>query len=561
MSKTVSYTNVHLSYTADLQGLRQAKSDMAAMNRVINQTKTDTQKYEEHVQKLDRLLHNGKITQEQYTAAIAAAQTKFKQAAQEAEKVAKAQAKVNLSTEQAVRAYTELGNAQNRLKSIGMTSGAGKGSMFAGIPGLSAYTGAAGVGLLGYGAFSQAKQAVQAYGDLEATLTTLAVVYGDAAKANRDFEKMRAMAAVSPLQTKDFTQAAQVMAQYGIEVENVIGHLSRVSEVAAGNSERMHSLSLAFGQVKANGRLMGQEVLQMVNAGFNPLAEISRTTGRSMQDLRKDMENGLITFEMVADAFRTATEEGGRFNDMNEKLGKTVNAQIAQMRDEVTKTYEAFGEMLTKGGVNSALSETSQYLKNIQGSVQALKDIGGLKFLSINATGGVKFGAGYERFGMGPNSQAEIERMASEEAAFNAAREKMGGIIGSAISSIPSQIESAGMSYADSMRSMTDVLRQHSQEITQTTVKQRAAEIERIKREQAEKQQATKAAGADSAINTELPKAISMATKEGYEYVRNAQQSAQQKQLEEQRRQRQAQEEANKILEQIKNKPAMGIVK
>ena len=86
---------------------------------------------------------------------------------------------------------------------------------------------------------------------------------------------------------------------------------------------------------------------------------------------------------------------------------------------------------------------------------------------------------------------------------------------------------------------MTDVLRQHSQEITQTTVKQRAAEIERIKKQQAEKQQAAKAAGADSTINTELPKAISMATKEGYEYVRNAQQSAQQKQLEEQRRQRQ----------------------
>ena len=88
MTKTVSYTNVHLTYTADLAGLRQAKSDMAAMNRVINQTKTDTQKYEEHVQKLDRLLANGKISQEQYNRALDAAKTKFMGAAQSAKSYA-----------------------------------------------------------------------------------------------------------------------------------------------------------------------------------------------------------------------------------------------------------------------------------------------------------------------------------------------------------------------------------------------------------------------------------------------------------------------------------------
>lgn len=523
MSKTVSYTNVHLSYTADLQGLRQAKSDMAAMNRVINQTKTDTQKYEEHVQKLDRLLHNGKITQEQYNAAIAAARTKF------------------MGATQAASSYRDI------LSQLG------------GPLSMTSMGGAAAVGFIGAAGLNQAKEAVQAYADLEATMTTLGVVYGDTAAAARDFAKMRAMAAVSPLETKDFTQAAQALAQYGVETDTIMMHLSRLSEISAGNSERMQSLSLAFAQVKANGRLMGQEVLQMVNAGFNPLAEISRTTGRSMQDLRKDMEKGLVSFEMVANALKTATEEGGRFNDMNEKLGKTVNAQLAQMRDEVTKTYEAFGEMLAKGGVNSVLSETASSLKSITASVEFLKNNGGLDLFRTG--GGLRSGADFMANPVGPNTQAEIARMAEEEAAFNKAREKMGGVIGSAISSIPSQIESAGMSYADSMRSMTDVLRQHSQEITQTTVKQRAAEIERLKREQAEKQQATKASGADSAINTELPKAISMATKEGYEYVRNAQQSAQQKQLEEQRRQRQAQEEANKILEQIKNKPAMGIVK
>ena len=504
MSKTVSYANVHLSYTADLQGLRQAKSDMAAMNRVINQTKTDTQKYEEHVQKLDRLLHNGKISQEQYNQALAAARTKF------------------MGATQAAASYREtvssLGNAMlaaGGVAAIGLATGAG---------------------------LNEVRESVRAYADLESTMTTLEVVYGDAGRAASDFAKFRQMAAVSPLETKDFTRAAQALAQYGVETDSIVDHLGRLSEISSGNSERMQSLSLAFAQVKANGRLMGQEVLQMVNAGFNPLAEISRTTGRSMQDLRKDMENGAISFEMVAESLRTATEEGGRFFGMNEKLATTVNARFAQMRDEITKTREALGELFASAtpfesmiqslqGATFFTSRMKNDFMNFNLAEASMRVGGANKFSDISMTD-LRTMLGIEGGKAGPiKTKEEIE----------AARNRLGGMLGSAISSIPSQIESAGKSYADSMSSMTDVLRQHSQEITQTTVKQRAAEIERIKRQQAEKQQAAKTAGADSAINTELPKAISMATKEGYEYVRNAQQSAQQKQLEEQRRQRQAQ--------------------
>lgn len=523
MSKTVSYTNVHLSYTADLQGLRQAKSDMAAMNRVINQTKTDTQKYEEHVQKLDRLLHNGKISQEQYNQAVAAARTKFLGAAQAA-----------ASYRETVSSLGDAMLAAGGVAAVGLATGAG---------------------------MNQVRESVRAYADLESTMTTLEVVYGDAGRAARDFAKFREMAAVSPLETKDFTRAAQALAQYGVETDKIVMHLDRLSEISSGNAERMQSLSLAFAQVKANGRLMGQEVLQMVNAGFNPLAEISRTTGRSMQDLRKDMENGSVSFEMVANALKTATDEGGRFYNMNEKLATTVNARFAQMRDEVTKTREALGELF------AAATPFESMLQSLQGATlfsSRLKN----DFMNMNAAEAAMRIGGAGSFSdvsmtdlrtmLGIGGKAGTTKTDQE---IEAAKNRLGGMLGSAISSIPSQIESAGTSYADSMRSMTDVLRRHSQEITQTTVKQRAAEIERMKRDQAEKQQVAKEGGADSAINTGLPKAISMATKEGYEYIRNAQQGAQQKQLEEQRRQRQAQEEANKILEQIKNKPAMGIVK
>lgn len=51
---------------------------------------------------------------------------------------------------------------------------------------------------------------------------------------------------------------------------------------------------------------MGQDLNQMINAGFNPLQVISEKTGKSIAVLKKEMEQGAISSEMVADAFAAA---------------------------------------------------------------------------------------------------------------------------------------------------------------------------------------------------------------------------------------------------------------
>ena len=68
----------------------------------------------------------------------------------------------------------------------------------------------------------------------------------------------------------------------------------------------------------ASGRLMGQDLLQMINAGFNPLSEISRKTGKSIGVLKEEMEKGKISAEMVTQAFYSATQAGGQFHGMTD---------------------------------------------------------------------------------------------------------------------------------------------------------------------------------------------------------------------------------------------------
>lgn len=169
----------------------------------------------------------------------------------------------------------------------------------------------------------------------ESNKISLEVLTGSAEKARLLFEGFIALDRSSPLSRQDFSRAAQTLIGYGLAAEQTMPALRALSEVSIGNADRFQSLSLAFGQVTANGRLMGQEVLQMVNAGFNPLQEISRTTGRSMLDLKKDMEAGAISATMVEDAFKSATSEGGRFFEMNEKLKNSAAGQYAKMKSDV----------------------------------------------------------------------------------------------------------------------------------------------------------------------------------------------------------------------------------
>ena len=195
-------------------------------------------------------------------------------------------------------------------------------------------------------AFQGLKKSLSLAATAETNKIALEVLTGSTAKAQMLYEGFIELDRSSPLSRADFSRSAQTLIGYGYAAESTLPALKALSEVSVGNADRFQSLSLAFGQVTANGRLMGQEVLQMVNAGFNPLQEISRTTGRSMVELKKAMEDGAISASMVEDAFKSATSEGGRFFEMNEKLKNSAAGQFAKMSSDVEMMATEIGTNL-----------------------------------------------------------------------------------------------------------------------------------------------------------------------------------------------------------------------
>jgi tape measure domain-containing protein len=308
--------------------------EAANLARILQQSETPLQRMHREVQSLDRAFTQGKIDIHQYNQAIDAMAKKHGLEAIYADR-AKA-AEEGLARVVKVATATVKENTQAKQESnVATTTATSSLSRLA-------------MGYLGFGAaLAGLKKTIGIAAEMEQTQVAFEVMTDSGLKARQMMEDFKKLDVESPINFSDFARAGKTLLQFGVTADQVKPTLARLSAISLGNPEQFQSLALAFGQVQANGKLMGQEVLQMVNAGFNPLAEISRTTGIAMADLRKQMEDGKVSAQMVADAFKSATEEGGRFAGMNEKLAQTLSGQFAKAGGDVKALAIEIGTALT----------------------------------------------------------------------------------------------------------------------------------------------------------------------------------------------------------------------
>lgn len=182
--------------------------------------------------------------------------------------------------------------------------------------------------------------------DIERIQTDLTVLLGSfdkAVKLTADINKMAAQTPFETLQLADYTK--QLLA-FGATEDKVLGYMSQLGDIALGDNEKLKGLSLAFGQVMAKGRLMGEEVLQFTERGFNPLQVISAKTGKSMNQLYDEMAKGQISFQMLADAMKDATSAGGRFYQGMAMGAKTLSGVLSTLRDNFTMAITQLGNAL-----------------------------------------------------------------------------------------------------------------------------------------------------------------------------------------------------------------------
>lgn len=205
---------------------------------------------------------------------------------------------------------------------------------------------------------------IRVRGEFQSMQTTIETMVGKDV-AGKLMPQIKELAKISPLAMTDMVGAEKMMLGFNIQAEDTIKYLKALSDISMGESGKFNSLTLAFSQMSAAGKLMGQDLNQMINAGFNPLQTISEKTGKSIATLKDEMSKGAISAEMVQQAFIDATSAGGKFYNMSENASQTINGQMSMMQDAWDSVFNELGTK-SEGVIMDGIQMTTSLIENYE---------------------------------------------------------------------------------------------------------------------------------------------------------------------------------------------------
>ena len=192
------------------------------------------------------------------------------------------------------------------------------------------------------------REIINVRGEMQMLEKSFEVLLGGSSGVGAFMQELKQFAVESPLSMTGVANAAQMLSAFGVEAENLIPVIRQLGDISMGNEEKFRSLALAYSQMTSAGKVLSQDLRQMATAGFNPLGEIARTTGRSIQDVTALMDSGKITVNQVTAAFKSATAEGGKFYGMTQKQAEGIKGLKAQIEGASQEAFNNLGKQSEK---------------------------------------------------------------------------------------------------------------------------------------------------------------------------------------------------------------------
>lgn len=218
---------------------------------------------------------------------------------------------------------------------------------------------------------------------LEAQLTTL---LGDASKARRMLNEIKELASKTPFGTQDIAEATQTLLGFGVASGEVLDVITMLGDTSQGNAEKLKSVSLAYGQITAQGKASMQDMRQFINAGVPIFQALEKSTGKTTAELMNMTSQGKITSDVITQAFQTMTSEGGIFYKGMETASLTTQGLWSTMIDELKNFGESIGVIL--------IPAVKEIIKEITSWLTAFKELDDETKKTILTVAGIVAGLG-----------------------------------------------------------------------------------------------------------------------------------------------------------------------
>nr|DAO74852.1 MAG TPA: tail tape measure protein [Caudoviricetes sp.] len=184
-------------------------------------------------------------------------------------------------------------------------------------------------------------------------------------KANTLMAQMTDLAAKTPFGLQEVSEGAKRLLAFQVPAQEVTETLRRMGDVAAGLGVPMGQLIHVYGQVKAQGKLMTNDLYQFMNAGIPIIAELSKVVGKSETEIKDMVSAGKIGFAEVQAVIKNMTNEGGLFFNLMAEQSKSLGGQISNLGDSFDQMLNEIGKA-SEGYISGAIKGVSFLVDNYQ---------------------------------------------------------------------------------------------------------------------------------------------------------------------------------------------------
>jgi tape measure domain-containing protein len=153
----------------------------------------------------------------------------------------------------------------------------------------------------------------------ENSLAAFRSMLGTQAAADRVFQQAVDFAAKTPFDTKEVVSSFQQLLTAGFKLEELDTVMSAIGDVGAARGvEKMESVQRAMGKIMAKGRLQGEELMMLSEAGVGQGAvfeALAKTLGKTTDEVQKLITAGKISSKVAIGGVLEAinqTIDGGR---------------------------------------------------------------------------------------------------------------------------------------------------------------------------------------------------------------------------------------------------------
>ena len=133
----------------------------------------------------------------------------------------------------------------------------------------------------------------------------LKTMLGSQKAVNEQMEKLGKLAQNSPFSKATFISAQQQLIAFGVEVEKVIPLLDAMQNAVAasgGGSQQLADLAFVIAQIKAAGKITGQDLIQLGQRGINAAEIIGKAFGKSSAEVKAMISKNQIDADQAIDA-------------------------------------------------------------------------------------------------------------------------------------------------------------------------------------------------------------------------------------------------------------------